>query len=368
MINGQINKSGERTVENLLASLINEALKLEASDIHFEPGESKGRVRYRIDGLLETAHIYSQEKIASLSARLKLLTGLDITEREKIQEGLLQWPKHNRKVEFRVSLMPTIRGEKIVLRRLIGEKNLLTLDQLGFSSQNLNYLQKLIHRNQGLIFLCGPTGSGKTTTLFACLKELEDDNINIITLEDPVEIYLEKINQIQVQTDGGDNFADNLRSGLRQDPDVIMVGEIRDVETARMAVRAALTGHLVLTTIHTLDALGVILRLKEMGIPEYLIAETLLGVIAQRLLRKICLDCQGKGCLYCRESGYNGRTALQEVILVDDEFKDSIRKGGSRQELINIISQKNFKSLSDDGFDKAKRGLTNEEEVRRVLK
>lgn len=362
------NNTGERSVENLLASLINEALQQEASDIHFEPGELEGRVRFRIDGLLETVYIYSQEKISSLSARLKLLTGLDITERQKIQEGLLQWSAPKEEVEFRVSLMPTVRGEKIVLRRLVGEKNLLKLGQLGFNDENLQCLKELIYKNQGLIFLCGPTGSGKTTTTFACLKEIEDENINIITLEDPVEIYLEKINQIQVKTDAGDLFADKLRAGLRQDPDVIMVGEIRDVQTARMAVRAALTGHLVLTTIHTLDGLGAITRLKEMGIPAYLIAETLLGAIAQRLLRKTCSNCQGKGCHYCRQSGYKGRTALQEVILIDEDLKNPLLNGASRKKLLEICQEKNIKTLFDDGLEKVEKGITDEKEVRRVLK
>ncbi len=363
----KINNSGERSVENLLSSLINEGLKHEVSDIHFEPGRLQGRVRYRIDGLLETFYQYPRDKIKSLVARIKLLTEMDITKHKSRQEGLMQWELKTGKIEFRVSLMPTVRGEKVVLRRLIGENKLLTLDQVGFRETNLNRVNSLIRKNQGLIFLCGPTGSGKTTTLFACLKEIENENINIVTLEDPVEIYLQKINQIQVDTKGGDTFAENLRSVLRQDPDVIMVGEIRDLETARMVVRAALTGHLVLTTIHTLDGLGVITRLREMGIPGYLISETLLGVIAQRLLRKICHECKGEGCNTCRNSGYKGRTALHETIHLDREFKKHILKGADREKLKEIALKKKTKNLYDDGMEKVEMGLTDEKEVRRVL-
>ncbi len=371
MASGQQPPRGDQAIANLLKNLVDEGIENKISDIHFEPCETTGRVRYRIDGLLETGYVYAKTKLQSLIARVKLLTGLNITETREIQEGLLRW--QDRKsghilIDFRVSVIPTVRGEKVVLRRLVGENNILPLEELGFSSMNLRSIQRLISSNQGLIFVSGPTGSGKTTTLFACLQGIMDDKLNIITLEDPVEIYLDGVNQIQVNTAAGEKFADKLRAVLRQDPDVIMVGEIRDLETAGMAVRAALTGHLVLTTIHTLDALGVIIRLREMGIPSYLIAETLLGVMAQRLIRKLCRRCQGEGCSDCRQRGYRGRTALQEIIPIDADCRQSILRESSRENLLEELQKSEFASLQEDGSEKVDKNITDMREVRRVLR
>ncbi len=364
-------KTTNISVENLLSSLIAEGLKINASDIHFEPGESSGRVRYRVDGLLETGYLYSGVKISGLIARLKLLSDLNITKSDEIQEGLLEWlPDRNsdgNRVEFRISVMPTVRGEKAVLRHMADRSNLFSLNELGFVEENLKMVQNLISKNQGLIFVSGPTGSGKTTTLFACLQKIIGEDLNVITLEDPVEIYLKGVNQIHVNTAAGESFADQMRAVLRQDPDVIMLGEIRDVETAAIAVRAALTGHLVLTTIHTLDAPGVIIRLREMGIPSYLIAETLLGAIAQRLIRRLCSKCLGEGCANCGDRGYLGRTGLQEVLPLNEDLRRTILAGDLREDIRKVLTNRLFRSLRDDGIRKVNLGITDKREVRRVL-
>ncbi|SDL43045.1 GspE/PulE family protein [Halarsenatibacter silvermanii] len=359
------------TVEKLLQSLIKRCIDFDISDIHFEPLDGRGRIRFRRDGLLETVSTLTDDKLQNLISRLKVLSGLDITESRKVQEGVLRWQPswdRQRDCEFRVSIIPTVRGEKAVLRRLIGEEKLMRLTELGFRKENELLLEKMISSNQGIIFVCGPTGSGKTTTLFACLDRIRREEINIITLEDPVEIYLEGVSQIQVNSEEGGSFAEKLRAGLRQDPDIIMVGEIRDIETARMAVRAALTGHLVLTTIHTFDALGTIIRLREMGIPSYLTAETLLGIVSQRLLRKTCEKCEGEGCEVCFESGFRGRTAIQEVIYIDRIYRQAIMNSHDRKKLENIRENKETCTLLEDGCQKAEAGLVEIEEVERVLR
>lgn len=350
---------------NNLHSLIAEATKDEASDIHLEPTESGGRVRFRIDGLLQTKENQSAEIIKNLIARIKLLAGLDITVHNTIQEGSIPGKEWNTS-EIRISIMPTVRGEKAVLR-LRGERKSYQLHEIGFSSDNLELYKQLIRMKQGLILFTGPTGSGKSTTLLATISYLNQPELNIITLEDPVEIRLPSVNQLYVNTATGAKFAEYLRAVLRQDPDIIMVGEIRDIETAEMAVRAALTGHKVFSTIHTANSVGAIIRLIEMGIPPYLIAANLKGVIAQRLIRIFCQSCFGSGCHNCNHTGYKGRKAIHEVLPITEELKGLIIESSSEAKIKEAARKAGMIFLKEAGAKEVKNNVTSQEELERIL-
>jgi type IV pilus assembly protein PilB len=378
-------------IVKLVSQLILNAVSQKASDIHIDPQETKIAIRYRIDGVLKTERNLPKHMQNMLIARLKIMANLDITEFRIPQDGRIKINLDFRPVDLRVSTLPTIYGEKIVLRILDLSSTLNDITQLGFNKVNLNRILKMIEQPHGIMLITGPTGSGKSSTLYAALNRLNNEGVNIITVEDPVEYQLEGINQIQVNPNVGLTFAKGLRAILRQDPNIVMVGEIRDKETVEVAIRASLTGHLVLSTLHTNDSLGTITRLLDMGVEPFLVASSLTGIVAQRLVRRICRDClvecvptkreieifakrgmklekvpKGEGCASCGMTGYKGRIALQEVLVVTDEMKKIILNGESFTRLREYAIKSKTIFLIDDGFLKVKQGITTLEEVLRV--
>jgi type IV pilus assembly protein PilB len=340
----------------LTNSIINQAIATNASDIHIEPFENHVAVRYRVDGVLCEGNRIPQNLYSAVSTRIKIMAGMNIAEKRLPQDGRIELETKGRAYDFRVSSLPTVFGEKIVIRVLDRTSFDFTRDKLGYTEHENEIIDKIIKMPHGIVLLTGPTGSGKTTTLYSMLSELNTPDKNIITVEDPVEYMLEGINQVQVNIKAGLTFATGLRSILRQDPDIIMIGEIRDEETAQIAVRAAITGHLVLSTLHTNDAPGAVTRLVNMGVEPYLAADSIMAVIAQRLVRKLCPNCRtaympdenemmilnldkpvqlykGLGCPSCQNSGYKGRMAIHEVMLLGREHRNIIAKGGSAEEI-----------------------------------
>jgi len=354
-------------VVNLLNSIFLEAISKRASDIHIESGAYETAVRFRIDGLLVTVKQISQERAVAVSARLKILANLNILENRRPQDGHIDVKTDSYSLDVRISTIPTVWGESIVLRLLNRSDSPLSLDSLGFSVEYAAYLEKILAVTSGLILVTGPTGSGKTTTLAALLKELDIKSTKIISIEDPVEYRIPGIIQIQVNEELGLGFDTLLRRIFRQDPDVIMIGEIRDIETAELAIRAALTGHLVFATLHTNNSLEAVYRLQNMGVPPYMVAAVLKAVIAQRLIRKVCRDCMAKGCSRCSNTGYVGRTAIAEFISVDLTLQDMIAAGAVIEQLRSRLNDMRFKTLYDDAEDKVASSLTTEAEVRREL-
>jgi len=354
-------------VVNLLNSIFLEAISKRASDIHIESGAYQTAVRFRIDGLLVTVKQINQERAVAVSARLKILANLNILENRRPQDGHIDVKTDSYSLDVRISTIPTVWGESIVLRLLNRSDSPLSLDSLGFSAEYAAYLQKILAITSGLILVTGPTGSGKTTTLAALLNELDINSTKIISIEDPVEYRIPGIIQIQVNEELGLGFDALLRRIFRQDPDVIMIGEIRDIETAELAVRAALTGHLVFATLHTNNSLEAIYRLQNMGVPPYMVAAVLKAVIAQRLIRKVCRDCMAKGCARCSNTGYMGRTAIAEFISVDLALQDMIAAGAVIEQLRSRLNNMRFKTLYDDAEEKVSSALTTEEEIRREL-
>ncbi|MCK4257351.1 MAG: Flp pilus assembly complex ATPase component TadA [Halanaerobiales bacterium] len=371
--------------------LIREAVQQQASDIHIEPLKEEVRVRYRIDGVLREVRTLPKSNQAALVSRLKIMAGLDIAERRKPQDGRMELKNSDGEVDIRVSTLPTIYGEKVVLRILSRSSILLSLNQLGFSMTNRRYFDEILKKPHGIILVTGPTGSGKSTTLFSALNTLNDIGKNISTVEDPVEYRINGVNQIQVNPKADLTFASALRSILRQDPDIVMIGEIRDSETASIAVKAALTGHLVLSTIHTNDASSAVTRLVDMGLEPYLVASSLSGVVAQRLVRKICPNCKerfepteemrlylgdlaqqiqflyrGKGCPECSDTGYQGRLAIHEVLIPDREIRMLTTQNRPTEDLRDVAINNGMITLKMDGLEKALKGLTSIEEVMRV--
>ena len=354
-------------VVNLLNSIFLEAISKRASDIHIESGDSQSIIRFRVDGLLTTIKSISPERAIAVSSRLKILANLNVLENRRPQDGHIDVKTDSYSLDVRISIVPTIWGESIVLRLLNRSDSPLDLDSLGFSALNTVHLQKIKNIKTGLILATGPTGSGKTTTLTAILKKLNTGNTKIISIEDPVEYKTEGITQVQVHEELQLTFDAILRRLFRQDPDIIMVGEIRDIETAELAVRAALTGHLVLATLHTNNAIEAVYRLQNMGIPAYMVAAVLRIVIAQRLLRKTCLECFAKGCNYCSLTGYWGRTATAEIISLDLELSDMIAGNCSSEQLRRHLQKRNFKTIFDDAKEKTALNTTTEAEIRREL-
>ncbi|MGF7049505.1 type IV pilus assembly protein PilB [Paenibacillus sp. DS2015] len=377
-------------IVRLVDQMIQQAVQLKASDIHVDPGENNLAIRYRIDGTLKTERHIPKQMQGFITARLKIMAKLNIAERRLPQDGRIKVQFDFRMVDIRVSSLPTIYGEKIVLRLLDTSTGLKDIDHLGFNDHSLKMFKEMIERPYGIILITGPTGSGKTTTLYSVLSQLNEESVNIITVEDPVEYQVEGINQVQVNTSIGLSFAAGLRSILRQDPNIVMLGEIRDTETAEIAVRASLTGHLVLSTLHTNDAISTITRLRDMGIEPYLIASSLIGIVAQRLVRRICVDCKGtrepteqetiffrshgievqelhhgKGCGNCNHTGYRGRIAIHEVLLVNDAIRELITSSASFDELRTATRSQGMIELMDDGVDKVVQGFTTLQEVMR---
>lgn len=376
----------EAPVKNYLNKIITEALKLGASDIHLEPDEHRLNIRFRVDGSLRQTDLSSTMYRNAIVSRLKILSNLDIAERRLPQDGRMSLITQGTELDIRVSTIPMHHGEGVVLRLLDHSKTLSNLHELGFSQSDAARLVSLLKMPNGIILITGPTGSGKTTTLYAGLGTLDHDHNKIITVEDPIEYQMAGISQIQTHSEIGLDFASVLRSVLRHDPDIIMIGEIRDLETAKIAVQAALTGHLVISTLHTNSALSAVTRLQDMGIDNYLIASTLKGVLAQRLVRKLCENCKnpttdqdivkgsGKpafehhpsGCEQCGHTGYSGRTVIHELLEVNEDIQSVIIKGGSLEKLRAAASLNQFKPLQEAGFDKANQGITSLEEIYRV--
>ncbi|MGI6625094.1 MAG: GspE/PulE family protein [Limnochordia bacterium] len=378
-----------------LANLILEqAIKQKASDVHFEPHERGMRVRYRIDGLLRSITEIPRHLRNDVNSRVKIMAGMDITERRKPQDGRIQMTADRVEVDMRVSSLPTVHGEKIVARILQKSSSLVKLEDFGFSPLDQRRIRRMLQLNQGLLLVTGPTGSGKSTTLFSFLNSLNSPEKNIVTVEDPVEYRLDGVNHVQVNPKVGLTFATGLRTVLRQDPDVIMVGEIRDEETGEIAVRSALTGHLVLSTLHTNSAVATISRLLNMNMESYILSSTIIGIVAQRLVRTICPDCKepveltdpvmlryieslgievpktvyrGAGCPICKNTGYRGRTAVAEVLVFNKEMRDAVERSASEAELWDIALRAGMKTLQRAAIDKLIEGVTTPEEIIRTV-
>lgn len=377
----------------LLNLILTEAIQQGASDIHFEPFEDRLRVRYRIDGVLQNRHSPAQEFQAQLITRIKVMSKLDIAEHRLPQDGRIKLKMGRREIDFRVSTVPVSGGERIVLRILDKGNVILGLDKIGMLPSVFEEFKRLIALPEGIVLVTGPTGSGKTTTLYSAICEMYNDETNIMTIEDPVEYNLKGIAQIGVQPKIKLNFATGLRHILRQDPDIIMIGEIRDAETAEIAIQASLTGHLVLSTLHTNDAPSAITRLVDMGVEPYLLSSSVVGIIAQRLVRKICPECkqpyhptdrelyslgidrkdliqghlfQGEGCPACFGSGYKGRHGLYELMVINNALKKQIVKSPDAVELRRIANETGMISLLAHGSDLVRQGYTTVAEVLRV--
>ncbi len=386
---GQAGIAEEAPVIKLVNLLIMQAVKDKASDIHIEPAEDKVLIRYRIDGILHEAQQIPKHLQNALASRVKVMARMDIAETRNPQDGRIQLKMESKNLDFRVSSFPTMHGENIVLRILDKSSVLFGLAELGFSSKDLKDFQKLIKHPNGIILVTGPTGSGKTTTLYAALSAINTVEKNIITIEDPVEYEIPLIRQTQVNPKAGLTFANGLRSILRQDPDIIMVGEIRDKETADIAIQASLTGHLVLSTLHTNDASSSLTRLIDMGIEPFLTASSIIGILAQRLVRLICPKCKekympsdevlkdlgltqkiefyrGKGCQHCRDTGFSGRIGIFEFLLMNEEIKNMVTAKMSADEIRKKAISSGMRTLFDDGIEKLKSGLTTVEELLRV--
>lgn len=378
----------------LVSSIIGDAIRMQASDIHVEPLKHVMRVRYRLDGYLRTIVELPQRVQSACITRLKIISGLDISESRKPQDGRTRAILEGREVDMRVSTLPTYFGEKVVLRILDPKAVMVDLNNLGLQPRNLESVKQVLSSSQGMILCTGPTGSGKTSTLYSALRHLNQESDNVVTVEDPIEYQLEGINQVQVNPRAGVTFATALRSILRQDPDVVLIGEIRDLETAEIAVQSAQTGHLVLSTLHTNDALSSISRLVLMGIAPYMLASSLLCVIAQRLVRRLCPHCRqsgpvpesvlsllkaagvprvpsasffAQGCPDCHQVGYRGRMGIFEVILVSDPLREMLLRGASEAECERLVRSQEMGSLLDDGWTKCEQGLTSWEELLRVV-
>ena len=380
-------------IVNVVDSLISQAVKERASDIHIEPLEKVTRVRFRIDGVLKEVITFPPHIHPAIISRVKILSDLDISEKRKPQDGGFLVKEDGYEIDLRVATLPTILGEKIVIRILDKKALIFAMKDLGFTDSNFQRYERLYKQPHGLILVTGPTGSGKTTTLYSTLMQMNSAAKNIITIEEPVEYRLDGVNQVQVNNKAGLTFASGLRCILRQDPNVIMVGEIRDKDTADIAVRSALTGHMVFSTLHTNNATGAVIRLLDMGIEPFLIASALLGVVAQRLARKLCPECRrpyyiepdsfeerflglnvkkpvkiyrAKGCPYCNYTGYHGRIAIHEVLNITSALREALNQNRSEQALSKIAIQTGMKTMFQDGVVKILAGETSIDEILRV--
>jgi len=384
----------EAPIIRLVNSLLFQAVKDRASDIHIEPYERDLTVRFRIDGILYDIISPPKRFQPVIISRIKIMAGANIAEKRLPQDGRIRIKLAGKEVDIRVSTVPTAYGERVVMRLLDRSATILQLDELGLDGHKLELVDSLVHQSHGIVLVTGPTGSGKTTTLYAGLSRINSTDKNIITIEDPIEYQLHGVGQIQVNPKIELTFAGGLRSILRQDPDVIMVGEIRDTETAKIAIQAALTGHLVFSTLHTNDSCGAITRLIEMGIEPFLVASSVIAVMAQRLLRRVCPSCRvpyrpsmeelrqlgisaddlegrsvyriGPGCPDCKQTGYRGRLGIHELLVIDDEVRNLTMKSSDSSSIRRVAAAKGMTSLREDGAEKVLRGLTTIEEVLRV--
>jgi len=385
--------ASEAPVIRLVSAIISRVIELRASDIHLEPFDDGLHVRYRVDGVIHAAEIVPPKHSAAVNSRVKLMAHLDIAERRLPQDGRIKTRVKGRELDLRVSTIPTVHGESVVMRVLDRASVRFSLEKMGFASDTLTRFNTLLARPHGIVLVTGPTGSGKTTTLYAALSKIDATAQKLITVEDPVEYQLEGINQIQVHPQIGLSFANALRSILRQDPDIIMIGEMRDGETAQIAVQSALTGHLVLSTLHTNTAAGAIIRMQDMGVERYLITSAVNGVLAQRLVRTLCEHCKepylptqellqstglgrfhvnggpvfkAVGCRLCRESGYLGRTGIHELLVLDEPMRKAVMQGLDAGELNAAATQCGMLSLYEDGLRKVAGGVTALDELMRV--
>jgi len=384
----------EAPIIRLVNGMIFRAAKDGASDIHIEPFERSTSIRYRIDGMLNEVLTAPRRIHAAIVSRIKVMAAMNVAEKRLPQDGGIRTRVAGREIDIRVSTLPTSFGERVVMRLLDRSSTLLGLEELGMSGANLEALRRLVHQSHGIVLVTGPTGSGKTTTLYAAVSEINSVEKNIITIEDPVEYQLPGVGQIQVNPKIDLTFAAGLRSILRQDPDVIMVGEIRDGETARIAIQAALTGHLVFSTLHTNDSFSAITRLLDMGIEPFLVSSSVIGIVAQRLVRRLCPACSvsttaaesglaelglgymlgdnsrlrllGPGCPACRQSGYRGRTLIQELLLMDDTVRGYVMKRADAATIREICVARGMTTVRDDGAAKVRAGTTSVAEVLRV--
>jgi type IV pilus assembly protein PilB len=386
---------GSAPIVRLVQMMISEAVQLRASDIHIEPFEERVRIRYRIDGVLHERDSPPRRLLGALLSRIKILSKLDIAERRRPQDGRIKVTVGEKELDLRVSVIPTNHGQSAVLRLLDKDNIKVTVRQLGFSEETFKVFNNLIRRPNGILLVCGPTGSGKTTTLYASLNAMNRPDKKIITAEDPVEYYLPGINQVEVKHNIGLDFARIIRAMLRQAPNVILVGEMRDQETASMGIQASLTGHLVFSTLHTNDAPSAVTRMIDMGVPGYLVASSVVAVVAQRLVRVVCAKCKqaytppesvlrdagitpkmaesatfarGKGCGNCNKSGYRGRIGIYELMLITAKIREAIFENRSSQDIRKIATSQGMKTLYQDGIFKVLKGITTLEEVYRVTK
>lgn len=384
-------EGGDSPAVRIFDQLLETGVAMHASDVHLDPKENTVSVRYRVDGVLRNDRILPKSVMNSLVARIKIMAGLNITESRLPQDGRINTTIIDKKVNLRVSTLPTVFGEKVVIRILDMSNVFNKVSDIGLQEDTLKDYEELIKQPSGLILLTGPTGSGKSSTLYGSINELNSPESNIITIEDPVEYQLDGINQVQVNTPIGLTFAKGLRSVLRQDPNIIMVGEIRDTETAEISIRASLTGHLVFSTLHTNSAIEAIPRLLDMGVEPYLVVSSLSGVMAQRLVKTVCKDCKqtrpaspiekdvfekrgmsidevtiGIGCDACRHTGYRGRMAIHELIVITDDIKEMMMNNASMQKIKKHVNNKGVRFLVDDGLEKVKQGMTTIDEVLRV--
>ena len=389
-----IEQAQEATVVKLVNEILLEAIRDRASDIHIEPHENDLKIRYRIDGVLHTTNVPPEIRRfqAAIVSRIKILSNLNIAEKRLPQDGGFKIKAQNRDIDLRVSIIPTAFGGAVVMRILDKQSALMSLQDLGMMGDALQGMNHIISQPYGIILVTGPTGSGKTTTLYAALNAIRNDAIKILTVEDPIEYYLDGIQQMQIKPHIGLTFASGLRSFLRHDPDVILVGEIRDLETAEVAINASLTGHLVFSTLHTNDAVTATTRLLDMGVEPFLVSSAISGVLAQRLVRKLCDDCREEytpdpvdippdcefergqkfyravGCRECRHSGYRGRLGIFELLMIDDDMRDMVVQRKSAGDILRVARKKGLKLMREDGWAKVRKGVTTIDEVVRVTK
>ena len=380
-------------VVRLVDALLTDAVKRDASDVHFEPEASFLRIRYRIDGILRQIRALHKTYWAAMAVRMKVMSGMNIAETRAPQDGRISINISGRPVDFRVASQPTIHGENIVLRILDRQKGIVPLDGLGLDEQQMAMMKLMVARPEGIILVTGPTGSGKTTTLYSVLNHINEEGVNIMTLEDPVEYPMAMIRQTSVAESAKLDFANGIRSMMRQDPDVILVGEIRDADTAEMAFRAAMTGHQVFSTLHTNSALGAIPRLLDIGVLPDIMAGNIIGIVAQRLVRRLCVHCRkpypaeaheckligvasgqpapiiyrAAGCDHCEYQGYRGRLAIMEMLRLDNDLDDLIARRATQREIRRLAHEKGFRPLADDGLRRVLDGSTSIEEVGRVI-
>ncbi len=395
----ELANGGEISIINLVDFLIEKAHASRVSDIHIEPDSKNIRIRFRIDGSLQEIYKFDKKIHEEIISRIKVLSRLRTDEHQANQDGRFRYPLGTKDdfIDLRVSIVPTYHGENIVLRLLTNNQKNLNLETLGFSKNDEKKIKEALRKTHGMILATGPTGSGKTTTLYTLIKMLNQPEISIVTIEDPIEYAIDNVEQIQVNNTKGLTFGSGLRSILRQDPNIIMVGEIRDKETANIAINTALTGHLLLSTLHTNDAATTLPRLLDMGIEEYLVASTISIAIGQRLVRKICVDCKekiklteeillslkdspvyplvshlkeiyhGKGCQTCHQSGYYGRLCINEVLATNDAIRGAILRKASAEEIKQIAKNSGMTTMLEDGIYKVEKGLTTLEEILRVI-